>query len=141
MGVIMKVSQKYFTRQQVALGDVNGHVEEMYTGHTVVKAYCGEERSIEQFEKYNKDLYVSGWKSQFLSGLMMPIMNFVGNFGYVVVCVVGAALAMDGKIEFGRDRGVHDVHPPVHAAAVPVRAGLPEPAALRGRIRTRLRLP
>ena len=101
MGVIMKVSQKYFTRQQVALGDVNGHVEEMYTGHTVVKAYCGEERSIEQFEKYNKDLYVSGWKSQFLSGLMMPIMNFVGNFGYVVVCVVGAALAMDGKIEFG----------------------------------------
>ena len=101
MGVIMKVSQKYFTRQQVALGDVNGHVEEMYTGHTVIKAYCGEERSIEQFEKYNNDLYVSGWKSQFLSGLMMPIMNFVGNFGYVVVCVVGAALAMDGKIEFG----------------------------------------
>ena len=101
MGVIMKVSQKYFTRQQVALGDVNGHVEEMYTGHTVVKAYCGEERSIEQFEKYNNDLYVSGWKSQFLSGLMMPIMNFVGNFGYVVVCVVGAALAMDGNIEFG----------------------------------------
>ena len=101
MGVIMKVSQKYFTRQQIALGDVNGHVEEMYTGHTVVKAYCGEKGSIEQFEKYNKDLYVSGWKSQFLSGLMMPIMNFVGNFGYVVVCVVGAALAMDGKIEFG----------------------------------------
>ena len=101
MGVIMKVSQKYFTRQQVALGDVNGHVEEMYTGHTVVKAYCGEERSIEQFEKYNNDLYVSGWKSQFLSGLMMPIMNFVGNFGYVIVCVVGAALAMDGQIEFG----------------------------------------
>ena len=101
MGVIMKVSQKYFTRQQVALGDVNGHVEEMYTGHTVVKAYCGEERSIEQFEKYNNDLYVSGWKSQFLSGLMMPLMNFVGNFGYVVVCVVGAALALDGQIEFG----------------------------------------
>ena len=101
MGVIMKVSQKYFTRQQIALGDVNGHVEEMYTGHTVVKAYCGEKGSIEQFEKYNKDLYVSGWKSQFLSGLMMPLMNFIGNFGYVVVCVVGAVLAMDGKIEFG----------------------------------------
>ena len=73
MGVIMKVSQKYFTRQQVALGDVNGHVEEMYTGHTVVKAFCGEERSIEQFEKYNNDLYVSGWKSQFLSGLMQLV--------------------------------------------------------------------
>ena len=101
MGMIMKVSQKYFSRQQIALGDVNGHVEEMYAGHNVVKAYCGEEDSIARFEKYNKDLYDSGWKSQFLSGLMMPLMNFIGNFGYVVVCVVGAVLAMDGKIEFG----------------------------------------
>ena len=101
MGAIMKVSQKYFSRQQIAVGDVNGHVEEMYAGHTVVKAYCGEADSIRAFEKYNGDLYDSGWKSQFLSGLMMPLMNFVGNFGYVVVCVVGAVLAMDGKIEFG----------------------------------------
>ena len=101
MGLIMKVSQKYFAQQQIALGDVNGHVEEMYTGHTVVKSYCGEADAIRRFEKYNNDLYVSGWKSQFLSGLMMPLMNFIGNFGYVVVCVVGAALAMDGKIEFG----------------------------------------
>ena len=101
MGAIMKVSQKYFSRQQIALGDVNGHVEEMYAGHTVVKAYCGEADSIRAFEKYNGDLYDSGWKSQFLSGLMMPLMNFVGNFGYVVVCVGGAVLAMDGKIEFG----------------------------------------
>lgn len=101
MGAIIKVSQKYFSRQQIALGDVNGHVEEMYAGHTVVKAYCGEADSIRAFEKYNGDLYDSGWKSQFLSGLMMPLMNFVGNFGYVVVCVVGAVLAMDGKIEFG----------------------------------------
>lgn len=101
MGAIMKVSQKYFSRQQIALGDVNGHVEEIYAGHTVVKAYCGEADSIRAFEKYNGDLYDSGWKSQFLSGLMMPLMNFVGNFGYVVVCVVGAVLAMDGKIEFG----------------------------------------
>ena len=101
MGAIMKVSQKYFSRQQIALGDVNGHVEEMYAGHTVVKAYCGEADSIRAFEKYNGDLYDSGWKSQFLSGLMMPLMSFVGNFGYVVVCVVGAVLAMDGKIEFG----------------------------------------
>ena len=101
MGAIMKVSQRYFSRQQIALGNVNGHVEEMYAGHTVVKAYCGEADSIRAFEKYNGDLYDSGWKSQFLSGLMMPLMNFVGNFGYVVVCVVGAVLAMDGKIEFG----------------------------------------
>ena len=101
MMVIMEASQKYFTRQQVALGDVNGHVEEMYAGHTIVKAYNGEADSIRRFERYNADLYDSGWKSQFLSGLMMPLMNFVGNFGYVVVCVVGAALAMDGQIEFG----------------------------------------
>ncbi|MBT1175806.1 ABC transporter ATP-binding protein [Bifidobacterium sp. LC6] len=101
MMVIMKVSQKYFAQQQAALGDVNGHVEEMYSGHVIVKAYSGEADSIARFEKYNADLYESGWKSQFLSGLMMPLMNFVGNFGYVVVCVVGAALAMDGQIEFG----------------------------------------
>ena len=80
---------------------MNGHVEEMYAGHTIVKAYNGEADSIRRFERYNADLYDSGWKSQFLSGLMMPLMNFVGNFGYVVVCVVGAALAMDGQIEFG----------------------------------------
>ena len=101
MMAIMKSSQKYFARQQMALGDVNGHVEEMYAGHLIVKAYNGEADSIRRFEKYNSDLYESGWKSQFLSGLMMPLMNFIGNFGYVVVCVVGAVLAMDGKIEFG----------------------------------------
>lgn len=101
MMVIMKTSQKYFVRQQIALGDVNGHVEEMYAGHLIVKAYNGEADSIRRFEKYNADLYDSGWKSQFLSGLMMPLMQFVGNLGYVVVCVVGAALAMDGQIEFG----------------------------------------
>ncbi|KAA8818574.1 ABC transporter [Bifidobacterium rousetti] len=101
MMVIMKASQRYFARQQAALGDVNGHVEEMYSGHLIVKAYNGEDDSIERFERYNADLYDSGWKSQFLSGLMMPLMMFVGNLGYVVVCVVGAALAMNGSIEFG----------------------------------------
>lgn len=101
MFVIMKASQKYFVKQQAALGSVNGHVEEMYAGHIVVKAYNGEADSIRTFEHYNADLYESGWKSQFLSGLMMPLMNFIGNFGYVVVCVVGAALALNGRIEFG----------------------------------------
>lgn len=101
MMFIMKKSQIYFTRQQIALGDVNGHVEEMYSGHTVVKAYGGENDSIRRFEQYNNDLYDSGWKSMFLSGLMQPLMGFIGNFGYVVVCVAGAALAMSGKIEFG----------------------------------------
>lgn len=101
MMIVMKVSQKYFARQQIALGDVNGHVEEMYSGHTVVKAYNGEFASIRRFERFNDALYESGWKSQFLSGLMMPMMSFIGNLGYVAVCVVGAALAIDGRIEFG----------------------------------------
>lgn len=98
---VMKHSQKYFVRQQLALGEVNGHVEEMYGGHLIVKAYNGEADAIRRFEKYNNDLYESGWKSQFFSGLMMPMMNLVGNIGYVIVCVVGAALAMNGTIEFG----------------------------------------
>ncbi|KFI62015.1 ABC transporter ATP-binding protein [Bifidobacterium cuniculi] len=98
---VMKRSQKYFTEQQVALGDVNGHVEEIYGGHLIVKAYNGEADAIRRFERYNNDLYESGWKSQFFSGLMMPMMNLVGNIGYVIVCVVGAALAMNGTIEFG----------------------------------------
>lgn len=101
MGLIMAASQRFFVRQQVALGDVNGHVEEMYTGHVIVKTYNGEADSIRRFERYNADLYDSGWKSQFLSGLMMPLMNFIGNLGYVVVCVVGAVRAMDGAISFG----------------------------------------
>ncbi|RBP99884.1 ABC transporter ATP-binding protein [Bifidobacterium xylocopae] len=101
MVVIMRFSQKYFVRQQIALSDVNGHVEEKYSGHVIVKAYSGEKDSIKEFERYNADLYDSGWKSQFLSSLMMPLMNFVGNFGYVAVCVVGASLALNGKISFG----------------------------------------
>ena len=101
MAVIMKASQRHFTRQQIALGDVNGHVEETYSGHLIVKTYNGEDDAVARFERYNADLYDSGWKSQFLSGLMMPLMGFIGNFGYVVVCVVGAALALDGQIEFG----------------------------------------
>lgn len=101
MLVVMRFSQRYFVKQQMALGDVNGHVEEMYSGHTVVKAFGGEADAIRRFERYNNDLYESGWKSQFISGLMMPMMNLVGNLGYVVVCVVGAALAMNGTIEFG----------------------------------------
>ncbi|WP_275575714.1 ABC transporter transmembrane domain-containing protein, partial [Stenotrophomonas maltophilia] len=75
MLVVMRFSQKYFVKQQMALGDVNGHVEEMYSGHTVVKAFGGEADAIRRFERYNNDLYDSGWKSQFISGLMMPMMN------------------------------------------------------------------
>ncbi len=101
MMVIMKNSQKYFVAQQTGLGDINAHIEEIYTNHNVVKVYNGSKEEIKEFKIINKKLYNSAWKSQFLSGLMMPIMGFIGNFGYVCVCVVGAALAMNGTISFG----------------------------------------
>jgi len=101
MMIIMKLSQKYFKEQQIELGRINGHIEEVYSGHNVVKVYNGSMEAKATFEKSNTNLYGSAWKSQFLSGLMMPIMGFVGNLGYVAVCVVGAALAMEGKISFG----------------------------------------
>lgn len=101
MVIIMSKSQKYFKIQQQGLGDINGHIEEIYSGHNVVKAYNGGRNARKTFEDINGSLYDSGWKSQFMSGLMMPIMNFIGNFGYVAVCVVGAVLAMKGTISFG----------------------------------------
>ncbi len=101
MALIMSKSQKYFTVQQQGLGDINGHIEEVYSGHNVVKAYNGGSKAKKTFEEINTSLYDSGWKSQFMSGMMMPIMGFIGNFGYVAVCVVGAALAMKGTISFG----------------------------------------
>ena len=101
MMFIMRKSQRYFNEQQKSLGDINGHVEEVYSGHNIVKAYNGGEEAKQVFEGVNASLYNSAWKSQFLSGLMMPIMGFIGNFGYVAVCVVGATLAMNGVISFG----------------------------------------
>ena len=101
MMVIMKHSQKYFTQQQKELGNINGHIEEVYTGHNIVKVYNGSREAKAVFEESNTTLYHSAWKSQFLSGLMMPVMGFVGNLGYVAVCVVGAALAVNGTITFG----------------------------------------
>ena len=101
MVFIMKNSQKYFGALQKSLGKMNGHVEEMYSGHNVVKLYNAEEKSRKTFAQINKNMYKSAYNSQFLSGLMMPIMMFVGNFGYVAVCIVGAGLALDGHITFG----------------------------------------
>ena len=101
MAFIMSKTQTYFKKQQEDLGAINGHIEEMYSGHNVVQVYNYSEKSKTIFEKINTKLYDSAWKSQFLSGLMMPMMGFIGNFGYVVVCVVGAALAMNGTISFG----------------------------------------
>ncbi|MFG6327825.1 MAG: ABC transporter ATP-binding protein/permease [Lachnospiraceae bacterium] len=101
MMIIMKKSQKHFVAQQRELGSINGHIEEIYSGHNVVKAYNDEERAEKQFNDINDRLYESAWKSQFLSGMMMPLMGFIGNFGYVVVCVIGAVLTHKEIIEFG----------------------------------------
>ena len=100
MGLIMSRSQKYFSRQQKALGAVNGHIEEMYSGHTIIKAYNAEEMSQNAFKELNETLRGCGFKAMCLSGLMQPLMSFIGNFGYVAVCVVGALLTLDGKIGF-----------------------------------------
>ncbi|MCB8941139.1 MAG: ABC transporter ATP-binding protein [Ardenticatenaceae bacterium] len=101
VSVIVRRSQVYFKEQQDYLGHVNGHVEEMFGGHRVMKAFNGEERSIEKFEGYNTTLYSVAWKSQFLSGLMMPIMTFIGNLGYVAVVVVGGYLTVRNTIAVG----------------------------------------
>ena len=98
---VVKRSQPFFQRQQEYLGHVNGHVEEMYGAHTVVSAFNGEEESIAQFEALNDRLYHAAWKSQFLSGMMMPLMNFAGNLGYVGICVLGGFLSLNGTITVG----------------------------------------
>ena len=99
--VILGKSQKYFTMRQKELGNLNGHIEEIYSGQMIVKAYNGEKDALMKFDKINDKLYDANRKSQFLSGIMQPLMNFVGNFGYVAVCVVGALLAMNNHITFG----------------------------------------
>lgn len=101
MMLIMGKSQQFFVRQQEDLGKINGHVEEVYSGHTIVKAYNGEAIEKKKFDDINNSLRESGFKAQSLSGLMMPIMSFIGNFGYVAVCIVGAMLAINGSISFG----------------------------------------
>ncbi|MFC8056457.1 ABC transporter ATP-binding protein [Bacillus cereus] len=98
---IISKSQKYFIRQQKDLGRMNGHIEEIYSGHDIVKVYNGDKEAKQQFNKINESLFKSAWRSQFMSGMMMPLMIFIGNLGYVVVCVVGATLAMKGTITFG----------------------------------------
>ena len=98
---VMGKSQKYFINRQRHLGEINGLIEEIYTGHNIVKAYNGEEQAKKAFDEINGSLYESNWKSQFFSGLMFPIMAFIGNLSYVAVCILGAVLAMNGYITFG----------------------------------------
>ena len=99
--VVVKKSQRYFKAQQKSLGLVNGHIEEMYAAHNIVKAFNGEEDSLHSFKEYNDQLYTSAWKSQFLSGLMMPLTNLNGNIGYVGVCILGGYLTIHGEIAVG----------------------------------------
>ena len=94
ISAVIRASQKYFKQQQVYLGHVDGHVEEMYGGHTVIKAFNGEEKSIQKFDGLNNELYGVGWKSQFLSGMLMPIMTFISNLSYVAVVILGGYLAV-----------------------------------------------
>ena len=101
MFTVIKKSRKYFRQQQKNLGDMNGHVEEMYSGQDIVRVYGATAQAKAEFKRINGNLYESAWKSQFFGGLMMPFMGFIGNFGYVAVCVVGAALTMSGTISFG----------------------------------------
>lgn len=101
MFMVLSKSQKYFTLRQKELGNLNAHIEETYSGLNVIKAYNGLKIVNEKFDELNKKMYVANKKSRFLSGLMMPMMHFVGNFGYVVVCIVGALLVLDGKTDFG----------------------------------------
>ena len=101
IGKVMKHSQKYFQQQQKYLGEVNGQVEEIYSGHNVVKAFNKEEDVIREFEKTNEKLYTTGWRSQFFSGMMMPIMQFVGNLGYVMVALLGGVMVIKGKVMVG----------------------------------------
>ena len=98
---VVKKSQKYFSQQQKSLGNLNGHIEEIYAGHNVVQIFNGEKEAIEKFRLINDKLYGSAWKSQFLSGMMMPIMSFVGNLGFVCVCLLGGYLTVKKVIEIG----------------------------------------
>lgn len=100
LSIIMPRSQKYFIARQKSLGDLNAHIEESYSNHNVVKVYNGSEEALDKFNKHNEELYGSGLKSQFLSGLMQPIMIFTGNFSYLVVCVVGAILVLNKTLVF-----------------------------------------
>ncbi len=101
MMVIIKFSQKYFAKQQKSIGEINGHIEEVYNAHNVVKVFGGEQKAIDQFEKINKDIMQSGFKSHFFSGLMYPISNFISNIGFILVCIVGGISVLGGDIRFG----------------------------------------
>ena len=101
VGLIVKFSQRYFREQQMQLGEINDHIEEMYSGHSIIKIFNAQEEKIKDFDKINKKLYKSAWRSQFFAGLMFPIMRFVGNLSYLAISIYGGNLALKGKILIG----------------------------------------
>ncbi|MHC0036953.1 ABC transporter ATP-binding protein [Pseudoneobacillus sp. C159] len=101
LGPIMKKSQKHFASQQKSLGELNGHIEEMYTGHQVIKAFGHEQKAMQEFDEVNEKLYDAGWRAQFISGTIMPLMSFVSNLGYVLICIVGGIFVTKGYIKIG----------------------------------------
>ena len=139
--LVVRQSQKYFTQQQDYLGHVNGHVEEMFGGHHVMKAFNGEARSIAKFDGLNNTLYNSAWKSQFLSGLMFPIMNVIGNFGYVAIAIMGGYLAVSNAISVGDIQAFIRSVALVYAAHHPDRQHLQRAPADSSCRRTHLRVP
>jgi ATP-binding cassette subfamily B protein len=99
---VIKGSQKYFTEQQKAIGEINGHIEEMYTGHNIVKIFSYEEKAKEKFTTINKDIYENAWHAEFFSGTMMPIVTFLGNVGYALIAVLGCIFVVQVKIQVGQ---------------------------------------
>lgn len=134
IGGVMGKSQGFFRSQQKYLGEVNGQIEEVYGGHNVVKVFNKEKDVVEEFEKVNKELYNSAWKSQFFSGIMMPIMQFIGNLGYVIVAILGGFMVIKNAIEVGRYPVVLPVHPELYPADPADRAGNPICFSLQRRL-------
>ena len=116
IGMVMGRSQKFFQGQQKYLGDVNGQIEEVYSGHNVVKAFHQEEEAVNEFEITNKKLYNTAWKSQFFSGIMMPIMQFIGNLGYVMAAILGGFMVIRNAIEVGDIQSFFPIHPEFYTA-------------------------
>ena len=132
IGAIMKKSQPYFQAQQALLGEVNGQVEEIYSGHNIVKVFNKEKSVVEEFEKVNGKLYNSAWRFDFFSGAMMPLMQFVGNLGYVVVAILGGFLAIKNTIEVGHIVVLYPVCKKLYPADHPAGPGRQHDADDRG---------
>ena len=137
--VIAKRSQVQFAAQWERTGNLNGHIEEMHTGHAIVKLFGRQEEAIAEFDRRNEELYQASYKAQFLSGLIQPAMTFISNLNYVAICVIGGIQVANGQMSLGDVTGVHPVQPPVHLPDRPGRLDRQRPAVRRRLRRARLR--